>query len=206
MSSWPRSQPARRKQLSTASTSSFDHWGSTDSDDNVELSQDIYRKLKQGGADLHQASRAVLRSGEGHVPARPLHQGRVPEVRRQGPVRRRMRELQLGLLADRSHRPVFDALGRDAGAQVRRSISSSGSPIPKCVAFLQEWTRSGTDAGARLQPKCSTRRRNGWAKAARARPTGTSRATRPISASRFRTRRVSISMSGSTRRSATWPA
>ena len=34
---------------------SFDHWHSTDSPENVELSQDIYRKLKAAGADLHAA-------------------------------------------------------------------------------------------------------------------------------------------------------
>ena len=34
---------------------SFDHWHSTDSPENVELSQDIYRKLKARGLDLHDA-------------------------------------------------------------------------------------------------------------------------------------------------------
>ena len=34
---------------------SFDHWHSTDSPENVELSQDIYRKLKAAGLDRRAA-------------------------------------------------------------------------------------------------------------------------------------------------------
>ena len=61
--------------------------------------------------------RAGLRSGQGNVPAGPLHQGRVPEVRREGPVRRQLRSLRLDLSADRTHQPVLGRLGRDADPQ-----------------------------------------------------------------------------------------
>ena len=120
--------PPTRARLPQRFHISFDHWDITDSPDNTELSQDIYLKLKRGGPHLCQACRAVLRSGQGHVPARPLHQGRMPEMRHQGPIRRRLRELQLGLRAHRSYQSLLDALGCDAGAQDRPSISSSGFP------------------------------------------------------------------------------
>jgi len=71
---------------------------STHSRENTELSQDIYRKLDKAG--LVTASRSSSSSiGEGHVPRRPLHQGRVP-VCAQGSVRRRLRRT-----AARSIRP-----------------------------------------------------------------------------------------------------
>ena len=46
---------------------SFDHWHSTDSPENVELSQDIYRALPTArrASSTSQHDRAVLRSGEG---------------------------------------------------------------------------------------------------------------------------------------------
>ena len=48
--------------------------------------------LEGKGSHLHQARRAVLRSSPGDVPAGPLHQGHVSEMRHQGSVRRRLRE------------------------------------------------------------------------------------------------------------------
>ena len=151
-------------------------------------------------ADRREDDRAVLRPGQGHVPRRPLHQGHVPEVRREGPVRRRVRSLRHDVRADRPHRPVFGAHRREAGAarspstcssacRTRRSSRSSSAgrrttPLqPEVFNKIQEWLGDGR-----------RRRRS---------TTGTSRATRRISASRFPTRPASISTSGSTRRSAT---
>ena len=94
---------------------SFDNWSSTDSPENHELAQDIYRQLRRR-ADRGQDDRAVLRPGEVDVPARPLHQGRVPGLRRQGPVRRQLRGLRRGLRAHRPEESVLDAERRGAGA------------------------------------------------------------------------------------------
>jgi methionyl-tRNA synthetase len=44
-----------------------------------------------------------------HVPARPLHQGHLPELRRERPVRRQLRGLRRGVRAHRPDRPVFGA-------------------------------------------------------------------------------------------------
>jgi methionyl-tRNA synthetase len=70
----------------------FDNWHSTDAPENHELAQDIYRKLRkaQGLIEVRTIEQ-FYDPVKQHVPARPLHQGRVPEVRRQGPVRRQLR-------------------------------------------------------------------------------------------------------------------
>jgi methionyl-tRNA synthetase len=131
----------------------FDHWHSTDSPENTELSQDIYRKLKAAGLIVHEAGRAVLRSGEGHVPARPLHQGRVPEVRRAGPVRRRLRGLQLGLRTDRPEESVLGAVRRDAGAADLRALL-----LPALGPALRRLPRGWTQDG-RLQQEVANKAR-----------------------------------------------
>ncbi len=59
--------------------------------ENTALAQAIYPDLKAAGLIETAHHRAVLRPAEGHVPARPLHQGRMPRLPRQGPVRRRLR-------------------------------------------------------------------------------------------------------------------
>ena len=155
------------------------------------------------GLIANKHDRAVLRPGEEHVPAGPLHQGRVPELPRQGPVRRQLRGLQRGLRADRPDQPVLGAVRRDAGAEAPSTSSSS------CRSALrrlpQGWTRSDGPAAARgaEQDQRMVHRPTSTATAAWA--TGTSAATRPTSASRSPMRRASTSTSGSTRRSATWP-
>lgn len=74
------------------------------------------------GPDRRARGRAVLRPGQGNVPAGPLHQGRMPEVRRQGPIRRLLRGVRRDLPADRPEEPVFGGIGRHAGAQVLRAL------------------------------------------------------------------------------------
>jgi methionyl-tRNA synthetase len=129
---------------------------------------------------------------------RPLHQGRMPQVRRQGPVRRQLRVCG-AVCADRPEEPVLGPVRRHAGAEASEHYFFKLSD-PRCVEFLRDWA---LDSG-RLQPEVANKVANGWtAKAAWA--TGTSAATRPTSASRFPTHRASTSTSGWTRRSATWP-
>ena len=135
---------------------SFDHWHSTDSPENVELSQDIYRKLKAAGLIYTRTDRAVLRSGEADVPAGSLHQGRMPGMRHEGPVRRRLRELQLGLRTDRPQEPVLDSVRRNAGAASPPSTSSSGCRIRRASRSCA----SGRSANA-CSPKSRTRPASG---------------------------------------------
>ncbi len=73
-------------------------------------------------ADHDEVGRAVLRPREADVPSGSLHQGRMPEVRDEGPVRRRLRVLRRPQRADRPQEPVFDGLRSNAGAQVVGSL------------------------------------------------------------------------------------
>jgi methionyl-tRNA synthetase len=155
---------AGRRQYLDGFHVAFDHWHSTDSPENTELSQSIYLALRDR-ADRRAPGRAVLRPGQAHVPARPLHQGRVPELRREGPVRRRLRELRRGLLGDRPEEPLLGAVGRDAGAADLRALLfppvGSQAASSSCSAGLRERAAGQP----RLQSAgLATRRRSGSAK------------------------------------------
>ena len=144
----------------------FDHWHTTDSPENVELSQAIYRALQAPTTDRYAHDRAVLRPGQGHVPARPLHQGHVPEVRREGSVRRQLRGVRLDLCADRPDRsllgavtgarpelrsfralllPAFRRALRRVPARLDCGRNRRGEPRlqPEVFAKTQEWLRTG---------------------------------------------------------------
>ena len=116
----------------------------------ASLAGGIYKKLASGRADRGARHRAVLRPGEGDVPAGPLHQGRLPEMRRNGPVRRQLRGVRRNLCAHRPERPVFGGVRRQADTQ------DFGSP------FLQAWARRQNSCAtgrspARLQPEAANK-------------------------------------------------
>ena len=130
--------------------------------------------------------------------------GRMPQVPRQGPVRRQLRGLRRRVCAHRPHQPLFGPLGRQAGAQALGTFSSSSC---RTRAAWPSW-KTGRRTAA-CSPRWPTRCANGspcaptpTARRARAWATGTSRATRPTSASRSPMRRASTSMCGWTRPSA----
>ena len=64
----------------------------------------------------------------------------MPEVRHEGPVRRRLRELRLDVCADRPHGSVLHAVRRQAGAARVRALFFRLSD-PQVVAFLERWTK-----------------------------------------------------------------
>ena len=141
-------------------------------------SQAIYRRLRDRGlADRREADRAVLRSGQGHVPAGPLHQGHVPEVRHEGPVR----ATPARTAARRTRRPTssnpYSAL-TGAKPELRTSehlffrLVRAGGRRISCA--------SGRKPKRRCSPKCSTRCQEwlGGDGERASSPTGTSRATR----------------------------
>ena len=129
----------------------------------------------------------------------------MPELRRQGPVRRRLRELQHGVFRRPTLKNPYSTL---SGAKpVLKSSEHYFFKLsdPTCKALPEQWLDAAGAAAApgREQGEGVARRQRRQG----ARPTGTSRATRPTSASASPTsRRRSTSTSGSTRRSATSPA
>ena len=131
------------------------------------------------------------------VPAGPLRARHLPRLQVAGPVRRLLRGLRHHLFAARSDRRRVGASRHGADRARDRSTCSSSSATSS--ELLHAWTAPGTSiAGA-------ASKLDEWF-SARAARTGTSRATRPISASRSRASRASTSTSGWTRRSATWRA
>ena len=58
----------------------FDNYYTTNSPENRAFCEDIYNHLQGQGPDRQAFGRAVLRSGQADVSARPIHQGRVPEA------------------------------------------------------------------------------------------------------------------------------
>ena len=116
-------------------------------------------RAAQERADRRAHDRAVLRPGEGHVPARPLHQGRVPELRRQGPVRRQLRGLRRRLRADRAEEPVLGADRRQARAAARASTTSSA-----CRTRAASTTCRAGRRTASCSPRWRTRSREWFAR------------------------------------------
>ena len=154
----------------------------------------------QAVAHRPQDDRAVLRPGQGHVPRRPLHQGHVPEVRHQGPVRgdgcEKCGTTNAPTDLDRS---LFGAHRRASRscAQSEHLFFRLSDPAVVDVPRALDAGDAAAARGVQQDPGVARRRR------ARRSTTGTSRATRPTSASRFPTRPASTSTCGSTRRSAT---
>ena len=91
--------------------------------------EDIYDSLKAEDLIAVKPVEQFYDPVKADVPAGPLHQGRVPEVRREGPVRRLLRSLRHHVFADRPHR----ILTRRCRAQSRNArpptTISSGFPI-----------------------------------------------------------------------------
>ncbi len=95
---------------------SFDNWGSTDDVENHELARDIYLHLRKQGLIAVKTVEQFFDPLKGIFLPGPIHQGRMPGVRLEGPVRRQLRRVRLGLCAHRPEEPVFDAERRGAGA------------------------------------------------------------------------------------------
>ena len=162
------------------------------------LPAEIFVALQGGGLHRHEDDRAVLRPGEGHVPARPLHQGRVPEMRRQGPVRGFLRGLRRRVRADRPEEPLLRPHRRHAGDEEVRALllQALGPALRRVPARAGRRTASSS-------PRSPTRCASGSTGAS---TTGTSPATPRTSGSRSRAPRASTSTSGWTRPSATSPS
>ena len=198
--------PARQQYLDGFHIG-FDNWHSTDSPENVELSQEIYRALKRQRADRRRA-----RSSSSSTRSRACS---CPTATSRATCPKCGAKDQYGDACEvcgSTYAPTdlinpYSAL-TGARPELRKSPSTSSSSCPtraassSCASGRLETIARRADAAARgaRQGAGMARRRTAkdW-------PTGTSRATRPTSASRFPTRRASTSTSGSTRRSATSP-
>jgi methionyl-tRNA synthetase len=177
----------------------FDNWYSTDSPENVELSQGIYRKLRDAGLIQTKTVDRFFDPVKGMFLADRNIKGECPKCGAKD---------QYG-----DNCEVCGAAYQPTDLVNPFSVFTNATPVLKpseqyffklsdkrCYEFLRDWLNTP----GRLQPEMVNKCPNGWAKPAKSWPTGISRATRPTSASRFLTRRASTSTSGWTRRSATW--
>ncbi len=178
---------------------SFDNWYTTHSAENVELSQGIYRSLKAAGLiyakPIEQFYDPVK---DMFLPDRYI-KGECPKCGTKDQYGDACENCGSTYAPTELSNPYSVLTGakpelRTLGAPFLPSLRSEGRGIP-----------AGMDRGnRRCSRRSRTRSRNGWAARQRkaSSPTGTSRATRRTSASRFPTRPASTSTSGSTRRSA----
>ena len=131
---------------------SFDHWSSTDSPVNAELSQDIYLKLKEAGL----------------IYTRPVEQFFDPVKAMFLPDRYIKGECPKCGAKDQFGESCENCSSVYTPTDLIRPYStiSGATPVlktsehfffrlsdPKCVAFLQEWTRKDADGNPRLQPE-----------------------------------------------------
>ena len=186
---------------------SFDTTHSTHSPENVELAQSIYRALHAAGLIATQTIEQFYDPVKGmFLPDRYI-KGKCPKCGAKD---------QFGDACEvcgSTYAPtdLIDPYSTLTGAKPELRESEHlffRLSAPEVVGVPRSGPRHRRP-GRRCSPKSSTRCRSGWATTARVSATGTSRATRPTSASRSRTspkaRRRSTSTSGSTRRSAISP-
>ena len=137
----------------------FDHWHSTDSPENTELSQDIYRKLKAAGFITARTIEQFYDPVKGmFLPDRYI-KGECPKCGTKD---------QYGDSCDNC-----GAVYAPTDLKNPFSTLSGATPVmrtsehfffrlsdPRCVEFLQEWTRGSTRQGQpRLQPEVRNKAR-----------------------------------------------
>ena len=202
-SSWSARIGAERKQYLDGFHIGFDNWHSTDSPENTELSQDIYRKLKAAGLIYTKPVEQFYDPVKGMFLADRYIKGECPKCGAKDQYGDAC-EICSSVYAPTDLKNPYSTLSGAAPVLKTSEHYFFKLSDPNCVAFL----RDGSTSRGRLQ---SAGREQGAgngsrAKATRRSATGTSRATRPTSASRFPMRRASISTSGWMRRSAISPA
>ena len=123
----PQELVARDRRRAPAATSTASTSASTTGTRPTRPRTSSWRRTSTAGSRpagliVHAHDRAVLRPGEGDVPGRPLHQGRVPDLRREGPVRRRLRGLQRVYAPTDLKNPYSTLTGATPVLQVVRAL------------------------------------------------------------------------------------
>jgi methionyl-tRNA synthetase len=131
---------------------SFDHWGSTDSPVNAELSQDIYRKLKHAGLIYTKPVEQFFD---------PVKAMFLPDRYVKGTCPKCGTKDQFGDACENcssvySPTELIEPYSTLSGAKPVLKTSEHfffRLSDPKCLAFLQQWTRYDALGNARLQPE-----------------------------------------------------
>ena len=131
---------------------SFDHWSSTDSPINAELSVDIYSKLKNAGLIYTKSVEQFFD---------PVKQMFLPDRYIKGECPKCGAKDQYGDACENCSNfnaptDLLHPYSTLSGATPELKSSEHfffKLSDPKCVAFLQQWTRADAGGGARLQPE-----------------------------------------------------
>jgi methionyl-tRNA synthetase len=131
---------------------SFDHWHSTDSPENVELSQDIYRRLKAAGLVYTRSVEQFYDPVKGMFLADRYIKGECPKCGAKdqyGDACESCGVLNAPIDLKNPYSTISGAV------PVRRSSDHFFFRLsdPACVEFLQEWTLAGGALAPRLQPE-----------------------------------------------------
>ena len=133
---------------------SFDHWHSTHSPENIELSQRHLPQAQGRGPDLREAGRAVLRSGEEHVPADRYIKGECPNCHAKDQYGDACENCSSVYAPTDLINPYSTLSG---AAPVRKTSDHYFFRLsdPQCVEFMTSWL----DAPGRLQPSVANKAR-----------------------------------------------
>jgi methionyl-tRNA synthetase len=131
---------------------SFDHWSSTDSPVNAELSQDIYLKLKEAGLIYTKPVEQFFDPVKAmFLPDRYI-KGECPKCGAKDQFGESCENCSSVYTPTDLIRPYSTISGATPVLKTSEHFFFRLSD-PKCVAFLQEWTRKDADGNPRLQPE-----------------------------------------------------
>jgi methionyl-tRNA synthetase len=131
---------------------SFDHWSSTDSPVNAELSQDIYLKLKEAALIYTKPVEQFFDPVKAmFLPDRYI-KGECPKCGAKDQFGESCENCSSVYTPTDLIRPYSTISGATPVLKTSEHFFFRLSD-PKCVAFLQEWTRKDADGNPRLQPE-----------------------------------------------------
>ena len=107
----------------------FDNYYTTDSPENQEFCEDIYRQLEAKNLIAKRSVEQFYDPVKRNVSAGPVYQGRMPELPCEGPIWRLLRSVWRHLFANRSNQPLLRCFrGKTGTSGFRTSLLQAFGP------------------------------------------------------------------------------